>query len=68
MSAAPVNLEKVEQAGAGLLRFNTCGSVYDGKSTLIGRMLYEAKALFDDQLAALAADSKRVGARPGQLD
>ncbi len=65
MSAAPVHLA---EPGAGLLRFNTCGSVDDGKSTLIGRMLYEAKALFDDQLAALAADSKRVGTRPGQLD
>ena len=44
-----------------LLRFNTCGSVDDGKSTLIGRLLFESKALFDDQLAALEADSKRVG-------
>jgi bifunctional enzyme CysN/CysC len=52
----------------GLLRFNTCGSVDDGKSTLIGRLLYESKALFDDQLAALEADSKRVGTRPGELD
>ena len=70
MSASAVSLEEQERepAGAGLLRFNTCGSVDDGKSTLIGRMLYEAKALFDDQLAALAADSKRVGTRPGQLD
>ena len=51
-----------------LLRFITCGSVDDGKSTLIGRLLYESKALFDDQLAALAADSKRVGTRPGELD
>ena len=49
-----------------LLRFNTCGSVDDGKSTLIGRLLYESKALFDDQLAALEADSKRVGTRPGE--
>ncbi|HET6283396.1 MAG TPA: sulfate adenylyltransferase subunit CysN, partial [Polyangia bacterium] len=54
--------------GKTLLRFNTCGSVDDGKSTLIGRLLYESKALFDDQLAALAADSKRVGTRPGELD
>jgi bifunctional enzyme CysN/CysC len=51
-----------------LLRFNTCGSVDDGKSTLIGRMLYESKALFEDQLQALAADSRRVGTRPGELD
>ncbi len=52
----------------GLLRFNTCGSVDDGKSTLIGRLLFEAKALFDDQLATLESDSKRVGTRPGELD
>ena len=40
-----------------LLRFITCGSVDDGKSTLIGRLLYEAKSLFEDQLAAVEADS-----------
>jgi bifunctional enzyme CysN/CysC len=51
-----------------LLRFNTCGSVDDGKSTLIGRLLFESKALFDDQLAALESDSKKVGTRPGELD
>jgi bifunctional enzyme CysN/CysC len=51
-----------------LLRFNTCGSVDDGKSTLIGRLLYDSKALFEDQLAALAADSKKVGTRPGEVD
>src|ERR1700736_5170582 len=51
-----------------LLRFITCGSVDDGKSTLIGRLLYESKLLYDDQLAALAADSKRLGAADGQLD
>jgi bifunctional enzyme CysN/CysC len=56
------------QAKRSLLRFNTCGSVDDGKSTLIGRLLFESKALFDDQLAALEADSKRVGTRPGELD
>ena len=44
-----------------LLRFITCGSVDDGKSTLIGRLLYEAKSLFEDQLAAVEADSKRWG-------
>jgi bifunctional enzyme CysN/CysC len=52
----------------GLLRFITCGSVDDGKSTLIGRLLYESKVLFEDQLAALAADSERVGTRGGELD
>ena len=56
------------RVGKSLLRFNTCGSVDDGKSTLIGRLLYESKALYDDQLAALEADSKRVGTRPGELD
>jgi bifunctional enzyme CysN/CysC len=61
-------LELALRARKGLLRFNTCGSVDDGKSTLIGRLLYESKALFDDQLATLEADSKRVGTRPGELD
>ena len=51
-----------------LLRFITCGSVDDGKSTLIGRMLYESHMLFDDQLAALEADSKRVGTQEGEID
>ncbi|HKD53289.1 MAG TPA: sulfate adenylyltransferase subunit CysN [Steroidobacteraceae bacterium] len=51
-----------------LLRFITCGSVDDGKSTLIGRLLYESKMIFDDQLAALEADSRRVGTRGGELD
>jgi len=51
-----------------LLRFNTCGSVDDGKSTLIGRMLFESGVIPKDQLAALEADSKRVGTRPGELD
>jgi bifunctional enzyme CysN/CysC len=51
-----------------LLRFITCGSVDDGKSTLIGRLLYESKLLYADHLAALEADSKRVGTRGDQLD
>ncbi len=51
-----------------LLRFITCGSVDDGKSTLIGRLLYESKLIFDDQLAALEADSRRVGTQGGALD
>jgi bifunctional enzyme CysN/CysC len=46
----------------------TCGSVDDGKSTLIGRLLYESQLLYDDQLAALEADSKRLGTRGGDLD
>ena len=51
-----------------LLRFITCGSVDDGKSTLIGRLLYESKMLFEDQLAALEADSKKLGTQGGNLD
>ena len=51
-----------------LLRFITCGSVDDGKSTLIGRLLYESKMIFDDQLSALEHDSKKVGTRGGELD
>src|SRR5690349_20957649 len=52
----------------GLLRFITCGSVDDGKSTLIGRLLYESKLIFEDQLATLEADSKKVGTQGGELD
>ena len=51
-----------------LLRFITCGSVDDGKSSLIGRLLYESQLLYDDQIAALKADSARVGTRGGELD
>jgi bifunctional enzyme CysN/CysC len=51
-----------------LLRFITCGSVDDGKSTLIGRLLYESKLIFEDQLAALEADSKKIGTQGGELD
>ena len=51
-----------------LLRFITCGSVDDGKSTLIGRLLYESKLVYEDQLAALEADSKKVGTQGGDLD
>jgi len=51
-----------------LLRFVTCGSVDDGISTLIGRLLYDSKMIFEDQLAALEADSKRVGTQGQQID
>jgi bifunctional enzyme CysN/CysC len=51
-----------------LLRFITCGSVDDGKSTLIGRLLYDSKMIFEDQLAALESDSKRVGTQGGEID
>ncbi len=51
-----------------LLRFITCGSVDDGKSTLIGRLLYESHLVFDDHLAALEVDSRQVGTQGGELD
>lgn len=51
-----------------LLRFITCGSVDDGKSTLIGRLLYESKMIFGDQLVALEADSKKFGTQGDQID
>ena len=51
-----------------MLRFITCGSVDDGKSTLIGRLLYESKLVFEDHMAALEVDSKKVGTQGGDLD
>jgi bifunctional enzyme CysN/CysC len=51
-----------------MLRFITCGSVDDGKSTLIGRLLYDSKMIFEDQLAALEADSKKVGTQGQAID
>jgi bifunctional enzyme CysN/CysC len=51
-----------------LLRFITCGSVDDGKSTLIGRLLYDTRQIFDDQMASLEADSKRVGTQGEGID
>jgi bifunctional enzyme CysN/CysC len=57
-----------EHQHKSLLRFITCGSVDDGKSTLIGRLLYDSKMLFEDQLAALQADSKRIGTQGQKID
>jgi bifunctional enzyme CysN/CysC len=57
-----------EHRSKGLLRFLTCGSVDDGKSSLIGRLLYETKMILDDQLAALESDSKKSGTRGQELD
>ena len=65
---ASIEQELISLQDKSLLRFITCGSVDDGKSTLIGRMLYESNALFEDQLKALEQDSKKVGTRGGQLD
>lgn len=51
-----------------LLRFITCGSVDDGKSTLIGRLLYDSKMIFEDQLTQLESDSKRIGTQGQEID
>jgi bifunctional enzyme CysN/CysC len=56
------------QQHKSLLRFMTCGSVDDGKSTLIGRLLFESKMIFEDQLAALEAESKKAGTQGDDLD
>jgi sulfate adenylyltransferase large subunit len=69
---APLTLPAAEMipvtAPAALLRFITCGSVDDGKSTLIGRLLYDTGAVPDDQLASLHADSRRFGTQGDALD
>ena len=57
-----------QQNQLDLLRFITCGSVDDGKSTLIGRMLYEAQLVFEDQVASLLKDSKKQGTQGGDID
>lgn len=57
-----------QQEAKSLLRFLTCGSVDDGKSTLIGRLLYDTKRIFEDQLAALERDSARHGTTGGDID
>jgi len=57
-----------EQEHKSFLRFITCGSVDDGKSTLIGRLLYDSKLIFEDQLAALEKDSKKLGTQGGDMD
>ena len=67
---SPSNIEAyiAQQGGLDQLRFITCGSVDDGKSTLIGRLLYEAQSIFEDQIAALESDSRRTGTRGGDID
>ena len=57
-----------QQSKLDLLRFITCGSVDDGKSTLIGRMLYEAQLIFEDQITTLKSDSKKFGTQGGEID
>ena len=66
--AATIHEWMAQQAQQDLLRFITCGSVDDGKSTLIGRLLWESQQVFDDQLAALQADSKRHGTQGQDID
>lgn len=58
----------LQEEKKGLLRFITCGSVDDGKSTLIGRLLYESKAIYEDQIEALKIDSKKFGTTGDELD
>ena len=57
-----------QQQNQDLLRFITCGSVDDGKSTLIGRLLWESQQIFDDQLAALETESKKYGTQGDEID
>jgi len=66
--ADDINAYLVQHQHKSMLRFITCGSVDDGKSTLIGRLLYDSKMIFEDQLAALEADSKRVGTQGQDID
>ncbi len=66
--AQDIDAYLVRHQHKSLLRFITCGSVDDGKSTLIGRLLYDSKMIFEDQLAALEADSKRVGTQGQNID
>ena len=66
--ASDIEAYLVQHERKSLLRFITCGSVDDGKSTLIGRLLFESKMLFDDQLAAIEADSKKWGTQGGDID
>ena len=66
--AEDIDAYLVKHQHKSLLRFITCGSVDDGKSTLIGRLLYDSKMIFEDQLAALEADSKRVGTQGQEID
>ena len=70
VAAPPASIEEfmVQQQKQDLLRFITCGSVDDGKSTLIGRLLWEALQLFDDQLATLKNESKKFGTQGEDLD
>ena len=67
-SSAEVDIYLQQQSSLDLLRFITCGNVDDGKSTLIGRMLYEAQLVFEDQIATLLKDSAKLGTQGGDID
>jgi len=66
--AGDIEAYLAQHENKSLLRFITCGSVDDGKSTLIGRLLYESKVLFEDQLDGLESESKRFGTQGGAID
>ncbi len=66
--ADDINAYLIAHQHKSLLRFLTCGSVDDGKSTLIGRLLYDSKMIFEDQLAQLEADSKKMGTQGADID
>jgi bifunctional enzyme CysN/CysC len=66
--AADISAYLDKQKSKELLRFITCGSVDDGKSTLIGRLLHDSKQIFEDQMAALESDSRRVGTQGQNID
>jgi len=68
LAAADIDAYLHRHQHKSMLRFITCGSVDDGKSTLIGRLLYDSKMIFEDQLAALEADSRRVGTQGQNID
>jgi bifunctional enzyme CysN/CysC len=68
MAASSLRDYLAAQENKSFLRFLTCGSVDDGKSTLIGRLLYDSKLLFDDQLSSLEKDSKQHGTTGGDID
>jgi len=68
LSSSGIEAYLAQHERKSMLRFITCGSVDDGKSTLIGRLLYDSKLVFEDHLAALESDSKKVGTQGGELD
>src|ERR1700742_2848870 len=68
LATRPATSVSPEAGDGNLLRFITCGSVDDGKSTLIGRLLYESKTIFEDQLKTLEKDSKKHGTTGEEID